>query len=164
MWAILLGMIVLSATLPVFLLVLYTRKKRAKTYLWRTLLVVVLFDVSFVPYAIFVMLTGSMENLIYFFLIWGIYYFTRPLCPAVVSLVITILCGVMLAIPASTFVSFSKARLVFSNPLPSLMTGSVAMHGWSEVTALLAYKVAWGVAPILAAHYLVISMDSEPVQ
>jgi hypothetical protein len=109
---------------------------------WKTVLLVVVFGATLAPYSVIAMTIG-LQDIAYCFLVWVFFFIGRSLLPHGMSIVAAIVCGVMLSIPASTFVYLDEGRVTFYNGLPNLL------NGYSMVTA-----VSYFVGLFVAAHFL----------
>ena len=118
---------------------------------WKIVSILLIFTVSLAPYLVFA-LTVGLEDLVYFFLIWVIFFVVRPWLAAKYSIILPIVCGIMLAFPASTFLYVGKYRIAFN------------AANWAYTTKNfegVATRLIFYIALMLVFHFLLESMRAR---
>lgn len=165
-FGIFMGVLMLVASLfPLGVLQYFKRKTGLKIAIWKQILCVFLFEISFAPYTtVFFLGRGYMGFLdcFYFLLIWTFFYIARSLLPARISIIAPVVFGLMLMYPASLFITISDGHLAFShNPFESIDL----TRGRNKVLDFMhdLSKIAWAVLPLVGTHYLMKSQDKPQI-
>lgn len=127
-----------------------------KLTIWKQLACLVLFELSFTPYAFIISVSSgvySWLNMGYFLLIWILFYLANFLLPLRLGAVASVILGLLLLAPASTFLTISDGH--FSFDFGPSHTIDVA-YQQNIVKALLqdVFKFAWATFPLLGVHWL----------
>lgn len=155
------GFLTLTASLlPLGVLRFLIHKHHFEISGWKQFLFVFVFEVSFIPYAILIAFLGWL-NLIYFVSVWVFFYFIRYYLPARMVGALPILCGLMLMVPVSTFLSVSDGHITFRNNLPNFIAGLTRGADWLEVWGAAAYRIAAAVIPFFISQYLMNSFEKS---
>lgn len=132
-------------------------KTGVRLALWKKALSVLLFLFSFLPYASAALLLYNLD-LIYlvwaqFLLVWLLFYGSLFLRQGNCSVVFAIIFGLILMIPATSFITVSNGHFSFfydKSQLFYFFLGGNSSLGFLNVL----YGVAWTVLPLVGVHYL----------
>lgn len=162
------GILMLVASLfPLGVLQYLKHRTGLKIAVWKQILCVFLFELSFAPYTtVFFLGRGNMGfvDCFYFFLIWTFFYIARSLLPARISIIAPVVFGLMLIEPVSFFITISDGHLAFSDGSSRAIDLS---RGGDKILDFMhaLYKIAWAVLPLVGTHYLMKSIArSHPEQ
>lgn len=166
-FGIFMGILILVASLFPLGVLQYTKRKTGlKIAVWKQILCVFLFELSFAPYTtVFFLGRGNMGfvDCFYFILIWIFFYIARSLLPVRITIIAPVVFGLMLIYPASLFITISDGHLAFShNPF-----GSIDLtRGRNIVLDFLhdLYGIAWAVLPLVGVHYLLKSIEKVSIK
>lgn len=161
---ILIGIFILVISASPFSMLQYLKyKKGFRVAIWKTILCIILFTISFLPYAFSLFLISANSgwiNLIYFILIWVFFYIAHFVLPARISIIAPILLGLMLMIPASSFITVFHGHLVIS--LEPSQAIDLA-RGKNKLLDFLhdLFGIAWAILPLVGVHYLMNSIERK---
>jgi len=110
---------------------------------WKLAAAGIVFIVSFAPYVLNLMFIG-IEDVLYFLLIWLVSLLFIRAHP-VASLAVSVLGGVALAIPASSFVTFANGHAIFFTE---------GARDIVHARFATSFRIGFFTALMLAAHFL----------
>ena len=145
-----------AAGFPMLVIRYATQKADRKLVVWKKILCIVLFEISFAPTATnFLLGRGNMGFLdcLYFIMIWLIFCIFSFSLPAKISIIAPVFLGLLLVEPLSLFVAMTDHGLTVVHRHGH--TVDLAIAG-NKVAAFFQdfYRLAWAVFPLIGFHYL----------
>lgn len=150
-------LMLILAVLPLLAIEHAGRKTGGRLPVWRKVLCVILFEVSFAPFVSFFLLgRGNMAFLDcgYFLLMWGAFCFFRFLLPVRVSVAAPIFFGLMLVMPLTLFLTASNGYLEFAGAGGGWTVDLSRGGNYLSYVLQAVYRVSWGVLPLLGFYAL----------
>jgi len=151
----LIGLMLAAILFPLMAIQFLARKQGCKFAIWKQFSCVLLFVLSFAPYASFLFLAdalGGLINLIHFVLVWMLFFLLQLFSPRRFIFIASIFLGLALMVPATSFITISGGVVSFDD---SGSTMDLSRQNKLFDFLFDLYRIAWAVLPLLGFHYLI---------